>query len=179
VGRSRSRSRLIPSRTSTRCTPDALTVTPWERSSAAIRAGPSLRSRRSRSMRPWTSGGTWPGLCAGRLERSTSPACPYARQRRCHLDRHWRDTPASAATWARGRPASTRRHRRRRPSTVSGALAVGHEDLPAVGVVAFSSSTPRPEVLPTSRSSSSCPARYQPPWVGQLAADEHHTPTPS
>jgi hypothetical protein len=39
-------------------------------------------------------------------------------------------------------------------------------------VGAFSSSTPRPEVLPTSRSFSSCPRRHHPPWVGQLAVDD-------
>jgi hypothetical protein len=151
----------MPNRTSTRCTPEALIGTPAVCSSAAMRAGPACGrgvAARCGPARPAT-----PARSSARVGWSGRPAQP-APQRVCHLDRHWRDTPASA-TWARGRPASTRRHRRRRPSTVSGALAW---DLPAVGVGAFSSTTPRPEVLPMSRSSSSCPRRHQPPWVGHL-----------
>ena len=97
----------------------------------------------------------------------------FSPQRRCHLDRHWRDTPASAATWARGRPASTRRHRRRRPSTVSGALA-------------WDTRTSRrwawlPSAAPHLARRSSLgqdhphrvPARHQPPWVGHLESRAH------
>lgn len=73
AGRSRSRRRLMPSRRSTRCTPAGLTETPWRRSSAAIRAGPSLRSRRSSSICPARCRLTSRGLPAGRLDRSTKP----------------------------------------------------------------------------------------------------------
>ena len=76
--------------------------------------------------------------------------------RRCVTDRATSTgtagIPASAATSAIGRPRSTRSHRRRLPSTVSGALRSGTRTSRADGADAFSSSTPRPKALPLARS---------------------------
>lgn len=62
------------------------------------------------------------GPAAGREEWSSSPFSPCARRRAYHLARQRREIPAPAAACALGRPASIRRHRRRRPSEVSGAF---------------------------------------------------------
>ena len=58
----------------------------------------------------------------GLLERSARPASPSARHRRTHLWAVAREMPISAATWATGRPDSTRSTSRRLPKTVSRAL---------------------------------------------------------
>jgi hypothetical protein len=67
-----------------------------------IRAGPSLRSRRSSQMRFSMSVGVRCGVVRGRLARSYSPASPSAHQRRTHLWAVVREMPISSATWATG-----------------------------------------------------------------------------
>jgi len=116
LGGSRLATRLMPRRTRTRCTVTGATVMPWSACrTAAMRAAPNLVDRRISSMRSATSGAGWVGERPGADGRSSRPAAPSACQRAYHLARQRREIPASAATWAIGRPASTRSHSLRRP----------------------------------------------------------------
>jgi hypothetical protein len=63
-----------------------------------------------------------PGVRFGAEDRSISPSSPACCQRAYHFATHRRETPASTATWAIGRPPSMRSHKRRRPAGVNGAL---------------------------------------------------------
>lgn len=54
--------------------------------------------------------------CGGFDECSSRPAGPASFHRAYHLAKQRREIPASAATCAIGRPASTRSHSRRRPA---------------------------------------------------------------
>lgn len=93
VGRSIHASRFRPWRTSTRCAVERGTPT-----TEARRAGPSLRRRRSPTIRFSTLRGVRCGHRCGRLDRSSRPASPSASQRRHHFDAVWRETfMASAA----------------------------------------------------------------------------------
>ena len=73
-------SRLIRARTSTACTVEAEMP-----SSPAICAGPSLRRHRNRRIRFTVAGGVLVGIERGRLDRSTIPAGPSARNRAAHF----------------------------------------------------------------------------------------------
>ena len=100
------------------------TVTACSRSSsAASRAGPYLVCRRSASTRSAMPSLVRVGLADGREEWSSRPSSPCVRHRAYHFARQRREIPASAAMCAMGRPASTRRHNRRRSSGARGAFA--------------------------------------------------------
>ncbi|CAM5515923.1 hypothetical protein SRIMR7_42455 (plasmid) [Streptomyces rimosus subsp. rimosus] len=65
-----------------------------------MRAGPSLRSVRSRQTCSSVRAGVRCGVVRGRLERSCRPASPSTRQRWTHLWAVAREMPISAATGA-------------------------------------------------------------------------------
>src|SRR5665647_1274141 len=117
-----SRRRLMPNRTSQRPTVATDTTCPRPRSSRAIWRAVHLSLRRHVSIWVTRSGSSWVGDRCGTLARSARPTSPSSSNRAFHFDKHWRETPASAATCAIGRWAQ-RRTRRPLPAGVNGALA--------------------------------------------------------
>src|SRR5665647_2025645 len=117
-----SRRRLMPNRTSQRPTVATDTTCPRPRSSRAIWRAVHLSLRRHVSIWVTRSGSSWVGDRCGTLARSARPTSPSSSNRAFHFDKHWRETPASAATCAIGR-CSQRRTRRPLPAGVNGALA--------------------------------------------------------
>lgn len=98
-----------------------------------MRAGPSLRSCRSRQTWSSIAAAVRRGVVCGRLGRSCSPASPCVRQRRSHLwavalgdaylGRDMRDRAAGTDTLDQQPPGVNGQ---------PGLLTVGHEDLRAV-----------------------------------------------
>jgi hypothetical protein len=93
VGRSNQASRLSCRRTSTR-----YTVEGGISRRTAIRTGPSLRERRSASIRRSIPADVRRGLRRGRELRSANPVGPSSTKRSHHLYAVAREMPISAAT---------------------------------------------------------------------------------
>lgn len=80
-----------------------------------MRAGPSLRSCRTRQIRPATAAVVRCGVLWDRLDRPCRPTAPSARRRRSHLWAVARELPISAATCATGQPEGSRSTNSRLP----------------------------------------------------------------
>ena len=135
---SRSQRRLIPSRTSQRPTVAMDTTSPRPLNSSAIRLAVHF-SRRICATRARTS---WLEDRCGTLARSAWPASPSPSNRDFHFDRHCREIPASAATWAIGAVLAPQ-HQTKPAGTVQQGMSARPDGSPWLGCVGRTSHRPR------------------------------------